>query len=577
MKKRSFQLIGPDPPGLGAVASAASAGLSVGTKIIIAVTVVVALGGLVAVSGITGWNKASIDQGLDQAHKDLVAVNVSLGNRIVDVNTSLCTKVMGVNTTLLGIFDAGLAGVSSSTQEQLTILNDTLCSKIMAGDAALMQDILSLNGTSVNTTLFSQISMLNDSLCIKIMAGDALLESELANLNVTILALLNSLNTSLMTKITNGDTLLQTHITNGDSLLQTQIISINSTLMIGIGSSIASINNVTAEQITRNLDIVANGTGLQVQPHPMLHSVYLENTGVVTVNSVHSLSGSHNLLVTGAGMITVNSYPLLSTIEVDGSALSTSISNLQTQNNMQQMEITILEGNVTTLQTQITNLQMAGDMITQSLNGTTITFNMSIMTLMTEVMNLQSTVAALQAQVNSLSSGSVAPGTISPFGGTVVPVGYLLCDGSLFLQSAYPALYAIISTMYCGGTCTNTTFRVPDLRGKIPAGQGGTLLNAVVGTTVGAETHTLTLAEVPTHFHSGSVDGVGDHQHWIRGTINNPGSGGFPDGTDLEGFYTDLTLPAGAHSHTYTTNSVGSGGSHNNIQPSLIVKYIIKT
>lgn len=577
MRKRGYQLVGQDPPGISVGVSAASTGLSVATKVVIALSVVIAVGGLVAVSGIAGWTKVTLDADFDQAHKDLVAVNVSLANRIVDVNTSLCNKVMDVNTTLLGVFDAGLAGAAASAQEQLTLLNDTLCSKIMAGDAALMQDILNLNLTGANMTLFSQISMLNDSLCAKIMAGDALLDSELSGLNSTLLALLNSLNTSLMTKITNGDALLQSEIT-----------SINMTLSAGIASSLASLNSVSGQPGTRNVDLVANGTGFQVQPSAGGHSVFLENTGVVTVNSVTSLSGSHDLLVTGTGMITVNSFPLTSTIQVDGSALSTSISNLQMQNNMQQMEITILEGNVTTLQTQITNLQMAGDMITQSLNGTTVTFNMSIMTLMTEVMNLQSTVAALQAQVMSLSSGSVAPGTISPFGGTVVPTGYLLCDGSEYLQSSYAALYTVIGTMYCGGTCSNmTVFKVPDLRGKIPVGQISTVsaFNLAIGSVVGEETHILTAAEMPSHSHSGYTDVDGTHQH---ATINGPayaldlfgpytGQYSIEENGGTPNWHTDVIWYSGAHQHHFTTGGAGSGGAHNNVQPSLIVKYIIKT
>jgi microcystin-dependent protein len=575
--KTSYQLIGNPATELGFL------GLSTGMKLAVVVSLI-GFVGILAVTGPVIWTKVMQDRGLDQAHKDLVAVNISLGNKILDVNVSLCDKVMEVNTTLLSqldvvvsTFDAALAGTNMTIQDQVAAINATLCTKIMEGDAALLQDILILNGTNVNTTLFSQLSMLNDSLCIKIMDGDALLQTELSTFNVTILTLLNSLNTSLMTKITNGDVLLQTEIT-----------SVNMTLTAGIASSLASVNNVSGQPGTRNVDLVANGTGIQVQPNVAGHSVYLENTGVVTVNSVTSLSGSHDLLVTGTGMITVNSFPLTSTIQVDGSALSTSISNLQMQNNMQQMEITILEGNVTTLQSQITNLQMAGDMITQSLNGTTVTFNMSIMTLMTEVMNLQSTVAALQAQVMSLSSGSVASGTISPFGGTIVPTGYLLCDGSQYLQSSYPALYTVIGTMYCGGTCSNmTVFKVPDLRGKIPVGQISTAsaFNLAIGSVVGEETHILTAAEMPSHSHSGYTDVDGTHQH---ATINGPayaldlfgpytGQYSIEENGGTPNWHTDVIWYSGAHQHHFTTGGAGSGGAHNNIQPSLIVKYIIKT
>lgn len=563
--KRSYQFLGNlmGPP-LGFM------GLSAGMKFFVVLTVI-GCAGLAAVGGVTGWAYVTQSDGISQTHQDLVAFNVSLSNKILETNVTLCNKIMDVNATIQSELDVLVTVFEGDISVGLAELNDTLCTKIMAGDAALMQDILNLNGTA-NMTFFSQISMLNDSLCTKIM----------------------DLNSSLITNITAGDSELFTTIMTGHDALQTQI-----------DVSISTINNVTGAPVTRNLNFVANGTGIQIQAHPLMSSIYLENTGIVTVNSVTSLSNSHDLLVTGIGMITVNSFPGNSTIEIDGSALSTAVVNLQMQNNMQQMEIAVLEGNVTSLQTEISNLQMMGNMIAQDLNGTTHTVNMTLMELLMEVMTLQSTVAALQSQVNSLSSGSVAPGTISPFGGTVVPTGYLLCDGTEYLQSSYPALYTVISTMYCGGTCSNmSTFRVPDLRGKVPAGQGGTAFAGTLGSSVGAETHTLTAAEMPMHAHGASSGNAGSHTHlnyfgkgmtvgvfgqfnggsgnqWSYGDGSfaggNYGYGSLEEGAGTPNWFVGDMYPSLDHSHTVTVGNAGSGGAHNNIQPSLIVKYIIKT
>lgn len=66
-------------------------------------------------------------------------------------------------------------------------------------------------------------------------------------------------------------------------------------------------------------------------------------------------------------------------------------------------------------------------------------------------------------------TSSVTPtGVILPYGGTTAPSGFLLCDGTSYLQSAYSNLYAIIGTAY--GTADGTHFNVPDLRGRFLRG-----------------------------------------------------------------------------------------------------------
>lgn len=321
---------------------------------------------------------------------------------------------------------------------------------------------------------------------------------------------------------------------------------------------IRSVNSVVGDITNLNVDLVTDGIGLDITPNPMANSISLKNTGVFTINSVQSSISLSNILAVGAGMISVNSFPLTSTIEIDGSALSTALSNLQMQTNSQQMEIDTLEGNVTDLQTQINNIQMAGEMIAQDLNGTVITFNMTLVELINDVMTLESTVISLQNQINAITATAVPTGTITPFGGTVVPSGYLACDGSVYLISTHPALHTVIGTMFCGISCPDmTVFAVPDFRGRVPAGQGGTIFSGTIGSNVGSETHTLTPTEMPIHTHSGVIDPVPDHFHLIP--------------------MKRATALAGGHTHTITIGNAGSGGAHNIVQPSLVVKYIIKT
>ena len=68
----------------------------------------------------------------------------------------------------------------------------------------------------------------------------------------------------------------------------------------------------------------------------------------------------------------------------------------------------------------------------------------------------------------------VPSGTILPFGGASAPSGFLLCDGTSYLQSAYPSLYSAISGNY--GT-TGSSFNVPDLRGMFLRGVTGSSSN----------------------------------------------------------------------------------------------------
>jgi microcystin-dependent protein len=68
-----------------------------------------------------------------------------------------------------------------------------------------------------------------------------------------------------------------------------------------------------------------------------------------------------------------------------------------------------------------------------------------------------------------LGEAFIPIGTIFPFAGTQVPLGYLLCDGSLVARTSYPVLFQVVGTTY-GGVAGGAYFRVPDLRGRFPLG-----------------------------------------------------------------------------------------------------------
>lgn len=173
-----------------------------------------------------------------------------------------------------------------------------------------------------------------------------------------------------------------------------------------------------------------------------------------------------------------------------------------------------------------------------------------------EIQYLSGLIGNIQDQLNAV--GGVPTGTITMYGGTSIPSGWIACDGSAISRSTYSGLFSAISTSYGIGD-GSTTFNLPDLRGRAPIGVGtGTGLTARnIGSTTGNETQTLTIANLPVHDHSiPMIWGTG----WTGGNMGNAYS------------------PTGNNPTTNgNTGDTGSGTAHNNMQPSLAVNFIIKT
>ena len=185
----------------------------------------------------------------------------------------------------------------------------------------------------------------------------------------------------------------------------------------------------------------------------------------------------------------------------------------------------------------------------------------------------------------SYQSNIVPSGALMPYAGTSAPTGFLLCDGSAVSRSTYATLFSAVSTTYGSGD-GSSTFNLPDLRGRVVAGQDdmgsasanrltdqtGGLNGDTLGATGGSETHTLTTAQLASHTHTFSdtdAHTVSFPRAFISGAANNSvnvdGSGQRHDGGTL------------TVSISGTTSSTGSGSAHNNVQPTIILNYIIKT
>jgi microcystin-dependent protein len=184
-----------------------------------------------------------------------------------------------------------------------------------------------------------------------------------------------------------------------------------------------------------------------------------------------------------------------------------------------------------------------------------------------------------------------------PWSRTSAPAGWVLANGEPLLRASYPALWAVAeaeialsNALYTNGNGT-TTFTVVDMCGRIPAGAdnigGITRKNRLTSTTItadataygavgGAETHTLTEAQLAVHDHgvtdAGHVHEAGPSNRYVGSTSGNHTAGGVgsPNGAEAMSTFNTASNTTGI-----AIQNAGSGSAHNNVQPTIITNYII--
>lgn len=158
-------------------------------------------------------------------------------------------------------------------------------------------------------------------------------------------------------------------------------------------------------------------------------------------------------------------------------------------------------------------------------------------------------------------------GEIKMFGGNFAPVGWSFCDGSLLSISQYEALFALLGTTYGGDG--QTTFALPDLRGRIPLHMGTnpqTGTHFPLGQMAGTETVALLPNQLPAHTHFVTAQTAANTVQ-----TGNPANAVWAP-SDFNRFSTNP--PDGAMNPAAITFQ-GGNQPHDNVMPFLTVSFII--
>jgi microcystin-dependent protein len=178
------------------------------------------------------------------------------------------------------------------------------------------------------------------------------------------------------------------------------------------------------------------------------------------------------------------------------------------------------------------------------------------------------------SNINNAEPNQIPAGAIMAWSSSVIPNNWLLCDGSAVSRETYASLFAAIGTTYGTGNGT-TTFNLPNLAGRTIVGRDATQTEFdILGETGGAKTHTLTTSEMPAHSHelrSASHTGGAIEDRAVAFNRGYPANGlGTP--AWVVNVDAERLIPFG---QGYVTSS-GGGTAHNNLQPYIVLNYIIK-
>jgi microcystin-dependent protein len=153
-------------------------------------------------------------------------------------------------------------------------------------------------------------------------------------------------------------------------------------------------------------------------------------------------------------------------------------------------------------------------------------------------------------------------GEIRMFAGNFAPAGWMFCEGQLLPISEFETLFNLIGTTYGGDG--QSTFQLPDLRGRLPIHQGNGFTLAETG---GVETVTLTTSQIPGHSHPFLCSND-------AGATKNP-PGNVLATVTAGSIYVQQPPVSASALNAGTITSTGGSQPHDNFQPYLCVDFII--
>jgi microcystin-dependent protein len=151
-------------------------------------------------------------------------------------------------------------------------------------------------------------------------------------------------------------------------------------------------------------------------------------------------------------------------------------------------------------------------------------------------------------------------GEVRMFAGNFAPAGWMFCEGQLLPISENETLFQLIGTTYGGDG--QSTFALPDLRGRIPVHQGSGLVLAETG---GAEAVALTLTQIPAHTHPMLANSG-------LASESAPGGQVFAQPQAVDAY---VQPPPAVPLSPQSCLPVGGSQPHTNVQPYLCISFIV--
>lgn len=151
-------------------------------------------------------------------------------------------------------------------------------------------------------------------------------------------------------------------------------------------------------------------------------------------------------------------------------------------------------------------------------------------------------------------------GEIRMFAGNFAPAGWMFCEGQLLPISENETLFQLVGTTYGGDG--QSTFALPDLRGRLPIHMGNGFILAETG---GTEEITLTVSQIPAHSHPLLAS-------TSSGTLATPINNLLAESVSINPYIQDQ---ANSNMNAAAVSAVGGSQPHTNFQPYLCINFII--